>query len=85
MHAVRMTEWIMLIVFGIASPILMLYLAVPLVWRALRTGELHARGRSYFRTQQPRRFWSGVVFWIAIMALFAFTAIVMFWRFFKSS
>ena len=80
-----MADWVVLISFGIASPVLMLRIAPRLVWRALRTGELEARGRSYFRDQQPRRFWFGIVFWIAMMVLTGFAAVVVIVHFFRSS
>ena len=80
-----MTDWIVLIIVGIAFPVLMLRVAPPLVWRALRTGELEARGRSYFRAQQPRRFWFGIVFWIAMIALTVFAATAVITHFFRST
>jgi len=69
-----MTNWLVLIVFGIAFPLLLFWLALPLVWHALRTAELKARGRSYFRAQQPRRYWAGIVFWIMMLALSLYPA-----------
>jgi hypothetical protein len=62
-------NWIASFVFGIASPILALYVAGPLIVHAVRTGELIARGRSYFRDAQPKRYWFGLVFWFAMIAL----------------
>ena len=79
-----MADWIVLIIF-LALPILLLPVAPRLVWRALRTGELEARGRSYFRSEQPRRFWFGIVFWIVMTALSLVGAVGVTWRVFGSA
>lgn len=71
-----MAGWLVVPIFGIAFPLLIFWMIPPLVWHALRTGELEARGRSYFRDQQPKRFWAGIIFWILMMAVALFTSYV---------
>jgi hypothetical protein len=78
-----MGNWIALFIFGILSPYLALFHCLPVAIRALKTGELEARGRSYFRDKQPKRFWAGIAFWFALVALSFFAAYVVIWEFFK--
>jgi hypothetical protein len=71
-----MANWIVLVVFGVMLPLLALFYGLPHALRGLKTGELEARGRNYFRERQPGRFWAGIVFWFTLAALSLFTAIV---------
>jgi hypothetical protein len=66
---------------AVAFPVMIVWLAAPLVVRGLRTGELEARGRSYFRVQHPLRYWFGIVFWMALLAFSVFVSCLVFWGF----
>lgn len=69
-----MANWAVLIVFGVAFPCLAFFYGLPIALRGLKTGELVARGRSYFRDRQPKRFWVGIVFWFTLSAFSLFTS-----------
>jgi hypothetical protein len=53
-------------------PIVLLWLVGPIVWKALRTGRLLARGVVYDRERQPRMYYFGVLFWISLFAACSF-------------
>ena len=55
----------------LAATIGFVWIAVPIVYTALRTGRLLARGTIYERTQQPIRFRLGLAFWFGMTALFS--------------
>jgi hypothetical protein len=53
-------------------PIVLLWLVGPIVWKAMRTGRLLARGVVYDRESQPGMYYFGVLFWISLFATFSF-------------
>jgi uncharacterized membrane protein len=71
-----LSEWFVLAVLIWATGY-MLWWAPPMLFKALRTGRLPARGVTYNRHSQPRRYWFGIWFWLAMIALFVFATCVM--------
>jgi hypothetical protein len=67
-------NWFLLIVFGIGFPLLYAWIAFPVVVRAVQTGVLEIRGRSYFRAQAPVHYWLGLAFGFFVLAVAAGTA-----------
>jgi hypothetical protein len=47
----------------------LLWMATPILWRAIRTGQLQARGIVYDRDHQPGMFYAGVIFWISLIVI----------------
>jgi hypothetical protein len=78
------SNWIFLAIFGIGFPILYAWVAIPLVVRALQTGELETRGRSYSRAETPVQYWLGVVFWLVVLVATMGTAVTVFTVFLPS-
>ena len=60
----------------VVFPLLFLWLAGRLVWVALRTGRLLARGVIYDRAEQPGRYYFGVIFWLLLFGLLAYISIL---------
>jgi hypothetical protein len=55
------------------------YGAVKLVKTALKTGVLQARGRTYNRFSEPKRFWAGIVFWLLVVPFMWVSIILVGW------
>jgi hypothetical protein len=72
------SNWVFLVIFGIGFPILYVWGALPLVIRALQTGMLETRSRSYSRAQTPVQYWLGVVFWFVVLLATLGTAVAVF-------
>jgi hypothetical protein len=53
-------------------PLVVLWLASPIVWTALRTGRLLGRGRIYGRAERPAMYYGGIIFWFLLLALLIF-------------
>lgn len=64
-------------------PFFLLWMATPILWRAIRTGRLQARGVIYDRDHQPGMFYAGLIFWISLIAVFSFvsTLLVAHWSY----
>ena len=54
------------------TPIVLLWLVGPIVWKAIRTGRLLARGVVYDRESQPGMYYFGVISWISLFAAFSY-------------
>lgn len=52
-------------------PLVLLWFGGPIVWTALRTGRLLARGDVYDREVQPKMYFFGLVFWFCIFFVMA--------------
>ena len=50
-------------------PLVVLWLAGPIVWTALRTGRLLGRGQIFDRGERPAMYYGGMLFWFLILAL----------------
>lgn len=53
-------------------PFVVLWLASPIVWAAVRTGRLLGRGRIYDRTDRPVMYYGGIIFWFLLLAFLIF-------------
>jgi hypothetical protein len=56
----------------VALPFVIIWLAGPIVWTALRTGRLLGRGRVYDRAERPAMYFSGIIFWLLLIAALMF-------------
>jgi hypothetical protein len=68
-------DWVLFSIFGIGLPLVYTWLAFPIVVRAMRTGELEIRGRSYARAEAPRQYWLGLALGVLVLATAAGTAL----------
>ena len=68
-------NWFLLSIFGIGFPLVYAWLALPVVVRAVQTGELEIRGRSYARAQAPLHYWLGLAFGLFVLVAAAGTAL----------
>jgi hypothetical protein len=59
----------------VVLPLLVLWLAGRLVWVALATGRLQARGVVYDREAQPVRYYIGIISWGLIFTMCVFASI----------
>jgi hypothetical protein len=53
-------------------PFVIIWLACPIVWTALRTGRLLGRGRIYDRAERPAMYFGGIIFWCLLTAVLMF-------------
>ncbi len=56
----------------VALPFVIIWLAGPIVWTALRTGRLLGRGRVYDRAERPAVYFGGIIFWFLLIAALMF-------------
>jgi len=67
-----MLQDVLLTAFLLGFTIWLVWMVWPILFTALRTGRLQARGTVYERTQQPVMFRLGVAVWIGLIALMGF-------------
>jgi hypothetical protein len=60
------------------------WLASPILLAGLRTGKLLARGRIYDRDNAPGMYWTGIVFWTALLAFSVWLSLFLIWGLTKS-
>jgi hypothetical protein len=59
-----------------ALPFVIIWLAGPIVWTALRTGRLLGRGRIYDRAERPAMYFGGIIFWFLLIAALMFMSVL---------
>jgi hypothetical protein len=62
--------------FIVALPFVVIWLAGPIVWTALRTGRLLGRGRVYDRVERPAMYFGGITFWFLLIAVLMFMSVL---------
>jgi hypothetical protein len=64
------------LVMIVLLPLGLLWLMGRIVWTALFTGRLLARGVIYDRDEQPIRYWLGIWSWILMFCIFSFVSLL---------
>jgi hypothetical protein len=69
--------WFRILVW--ATTLAAFWLASPILLAGLRTGKLLARGRIYDRDNTPGMYWTGIVFWTALLGLAVWLSLFLIW------
>lgn len=55
---------------------IVLRVGIPIVFVAIKTGYLLARGAVYSKSESPFKYWLGIIFWISVAFILSFASVV---------